>query len=434
MQDSDICRRMREDWDRRAREDAKYYVAFGRRRQDDEEFFASGAELAKGLARELERLPAADHRARRALEIGCGLGRLMLPLAAYFGEIHGVDVSEEMVRLAREKLSGIPHAHVHLTGGADLAAFADDSFDFVCSYAVFQHIPSREVVFSYLREARRVLKPCGIFRFQLNGLPASGGNYDTWSGVRISADEIAVFAREHDFQLLALEGVETQYQWVTLRKRPSGWFAGLRGAAAQSPVRIRRITNAYSSEPAVPARGRFAVASLWIEDLPEDCDLNTLEARVAGRGARLSYLGPARYGLKQLNLELPGGVGSGLQPLDLSWLGQPLAAPAALRVIPPPPMVPRVVTVRDAIDLLAGTRIHTRTVQVNLEETCEPERFEAAVDGRPVLEREIFCADPRPPLYQISFPLPKEVGPGVHQLEMRLGRRRFPPVTIEVLA
>lgn len=433
MQQGDLCRRMREDWDRRAREDAKYYVAFGRRRQDDEEFFASGLDLARGLARELDRLPPGESRARRALEIGCGLGRLMLPLAPYFGEIHGVDVSEEMIRLAREKLRAVPHAHVHLTGGADLGAFGEDSFDFVYSYAVFQHIPSGEIVFRYLREAWRVLKPGGVFRFQVNGLPESRQHYDTWSGVRIPWEQIARFARENDFQLLALEGVQTQYQWVTLRKRARGWFAGLRRSSAKPGAVIRRITSAHGSEPAVPARGRFAVASLWIEDLPEDCDLNTLAARVAGSAARLSYLGPPRHNLQQLNLEMPPGVASGLQPLELAWLGAPITPPATLRVIPPPPLVPRVVSVTDGIDLLAGRRIHTRTVQVSLEETYEPERFEAAIDGRPVQGREIFCADPQPPLYLITFTLPEEVGPGVHQLEMRLGRRRFPPVALEVV-
>ncbi len=434
MLDAEVCRRMREDWDRRAREDAKYYVAFGRRGQDDEEFFATGRELARGLARELERLPPGNPRARRALEIGCGLGRLMLPLADFFGEIHGVDVSEEMVRLAREKLRHIPHAHVHLTDGADLAAFADESFDFVYSYAVFQHIPSREVVMDYWREARRVLKNGGIFRFQVNGLPAAGQNYDTWRGVRISADEIAEFARQHDFQLLALEGVLTQYQWVTWRKRPRGWFANLSRPLAPQPARVRRITNAHSSEPAVPSSGRFAVASLWIEDLPENCDLNTLSVTVAEREGRLSYLGPERLGLRQLNVELPPGISAGFHPVQLRWLREPIAPPATLRVIPPAPAVPRIVSVTDGIDLLAGTQIRTRTVQVNLEEADQPERFEALIDGQPVGEREIFCADPRAPLYQISFRLPEAIGPGAHSLEMRLGRRRFPPVRLEVLA
>ena len=45
--------------------------------------------------------------------------------------------------------------------GSDLALFPADHFDFVYSLFVFQHVPSAEVVFSYLRETVRVLKPGG---------------------------------------------------------------------------------------------------------------------------------------------------------------------------------------------------------------------------------------------------------------------------------
>lgn len=420
---------MREDWNRRACEDAGYYVAFGRRAQQEEEFFASGVELSQGLARELKRLRTP--RPWRALEIGCGLGRLMRPLAAHFAEIHGVDVSDEMVRQAREKLREIPHARVHHTAGADLAAFARDSFEFIYSYAVFQHIPAREVVFSYLREARRVLKPGGVFRFQVNGLPATAARYDTWHGVRISAPEIAAFAREHDLQLLALEGVSTQYLWVTLRKPLEDWRPG---PPAHRQARIRRITNAHSSEPVAPSRGRFASISLWLEGLPEDADLSRLEVRICGAAGQLSYLGPPEAdGLQQLNVGLPEGLSSGLQPVEVSWLGQPIAPAATLRVIPPGPLVPRILSVTDGIDLLSGTRIVSRSVKVGLEEVADPRPFRAAIAGTEVRGLDFFCVDPLPPRYEINFTLPEAIGPGVHQLEMALGARRFAPVTIEVV-
>src|SRR5207245_1462514 len=104
-----------------------------------------------------------------------------------FSEIHGVDVSDEMIRLAAEKLKDVPHAFPTRTDGAGLGLYSDAFFDFVYSYAVFQHIPSRDVVFSYLTEARRVLKPDGILRCQINGLPPTAKQYTTWEGVRISA-------------------------------------------------------------------------------------------------------------------------------------------------------------------------------------------------------------------------------------------------------
>ncbi len=225
--------RMRSDWNRRAREDANYYVAFGRREQDEAEFQATAGGVVRNLDRELRRLADRNHRAAlRALEIGCGPGRLMLPMSRRFGEVHGVDVSEEMIRLARERLRGHSQRLPRVNSGADLARFADDSFDFVYSYAVFQHIPSREVVFSYLREARRVLRPGGLLRCQINGLAETAPLLTTpGSGVRISAGQISGFALAEDMQLLALEGVRTQYMWVTMRKQPAGWHAGLRAAA-----------------------------------------------------------------------------------------------------------------------------------------------------------------------------------------------------------
>ena len=50
MDDPGILERMRADWNERAGEDANYYVAFGRREQDDEEFFATAAELSQRIA------------------------------------------------------------------------------------------------------------------------------------------------------------------------------------------------------------------------------------------------------------------------------------------------------------------------------------------------------------------------------------------------
>src|SRR5580692_4371565 len=267
--EEEVSARMRDDWNARAREDAGYYVAFGRRDQDDAEFFATATDTINGLETELRRIPIAERSGWKALEIGCGPGRLMRPMSRHFVEIHGVDVSDEMIALAREKLRDIPNAHPHATNGATLGQFADNSFEFVYSYAVFQHIPSRDVVFQYLRETQRVLKTGGLARFQFNGLRRNDTQFDTWAGAYFSSSEILEFTRQFDFQVLALDGVGTQYMWTTWRKRPRGWQIAQdiaqeraqesgEGAAEAPVVHIRRITNANSSEPVAPCRGRFA--------------------------------------------------------------------------------------------------------------------------------------------------------------------------------
>ena len=431
--DEALCRRMREDWNERARSDAKYFVAFGRRNQDEDEFFASGLDLALGLTPQFLRLPPRPApRCRRALEIGCGLGRLMRPLSAHVGEIHGVDVSDEMVRGAHERLSALPNAHVHQGSGGDLAGFASESFDFVYSYAVFQHIPSREVIFGYLREAWRVLAPGGVFWFQANGLPGVTEAPDTWHGARVASREIATFARESGMLLMAVEGPATQYMAVTIQKslRPAPQPAG--------PPLIRRIICARDSVPVVPASGRWAFASLWIEGLPADSDLNTLEATVAHARATPESLGPflgppESAGLQRFNIQLPEGIEAGLQPLELLYRGEPIAPPAFVRVIPPGPMVPRLVWLSDAVDRLSAMRIASGTVKAAFEEIPDATQLRATLDGQPVQEFESRCVDPVPPLFEVVFRLPDGIGPGVHRLELGVGSRQFPAVTIEVV-
>lgn len=421
---------MRADWNQRAGEDANYYVAFGRREQDDEEFFSTGSDIVKSLELDLKRFRGRD----AALEIGCGPGRLMRPMSRNFGEIHGVDVSDEMIRLARERLSDTPTAHPHHSSGSDLAMFPDEKFDFVYSYAVFQHIPSREVVFNYLREARRVLKTGGILRCQMNGLPPHAKQYDTWSGVRITEDEVRQFAREHDMQLLVVEQIWTQYMWVTCRKRPAGWTASLAGRpkTARASV-IRRISNALTGEAVAPVRGPLAALSLWVERLPDEADLNHMTVTADGRACRLMYIGqPEKDGIAQVNVALPEGLRTGMVPVEITWLGQPVADPAWVRIMPPGPSVPRVTTIADGISLLSGTRIVTGSVKVTMHEVADAAQFGATVEGLNVLDIESFCADPISQRYEFNFRLPPRVARGPHQVLVTLGKRKFAPLDIEV--
>jgi 2-polyprenyl-3-methyl-5-hydroxy-6-metoxy-1,4-benzoquinol methylase len=88
--------------------DASYYVAFGRRRQSDAEFLAAATGVINDLEVELRRLKAEERGNWRALEIGCGLGRLMRPMSRHFLEIHGAGVSGELIRQARENLHLYP--------------------------------------------------------------------------------------------------------------------------------------------------------------------------------------------------------------------------------------------------------------------------------------------------------------------------------------
>lgn len=413
-----VSARMREDWNARAREDAGFYVAFGRRNSStDAEFFATATDVINGLETELRRVPMAERHGWRALEIGCGPGRLMRPMSRHFGEIHGIDVSDEMIAQARHKLRDIAHAHLHRATGSDLALFPADYFDFVYSYAVFQHIPSADVIYSYFREIVRVLKPGGLARLQIDGRPKFARPSTTWDGVQIGGGEVRRFTAGHGMRLLALTGVDTQYMWTTWQKPPA--------------CSIRHVVNAFTGERVIPASGHLAAANIWIRNLPSACDLNSLTAFVDGIPATGCHVSPAVSGISQLQIVFPAGVRTGLVPVRVEWRGEPLCPDTVVRVIPPGPAVPRLMSVSDGVNL-RSTRIESGIVKAEIEEVPSIHTLSASLDGAPIEQIEAVCADPLASRYEVNFHLPAGVTPGGHVLEIRLGARTLTRTGIEV--
>lgn len=76
-------------------------------------------------------------RHRDALEIGCGIGRLMVPLCSLVRSVVGTDVSSGMVSAATRRLEGFSNASVQMTAGQDLSEFGSGSMDLVYSSTRF---------------------------------------------------------------------------------------------------------------------------------------------------------------------------------------------------------------------------------------------------------------------------------------------------------
>jgi ubiquinone/menaquinone biosynthesis C-methylase UbiE len=94
------------------------------------------------------------------LDLGCGIGRVTRYVAPLCREIWAVDVSETMLRFARERLAGLPNVHFVVGRGTALPELETGSIDFVYSLLTLQHV-EREHAFRLLRELRRVLRDSG---------------------------------------------------------------------------------------------------------------------------------------------------------------------------------------------------------------------------------------------------------------------------------
>jgi SAM-dependent methyltransferase len=426
-QTEDVRDTMRSEWNLRAEEDANYYVAFGRRNQPLEEFFASAADQVRAFETELRRKPASFWAQSRAVEIGCGPGRLLKPLSRHFRELHGLDVSDAMIRRAAANLAGTDNIRLHHAADSSLSQFADASVGFVYSYAVFQHIPSRDVVMGYLREVVRVLAPGGLFVFQINGLPNTDREATTWDGVRVSAEEIIAFARESGMLLLQLNDKDTQYMWVTFQKPETT------PRESTQPVRLAKLRNAFTGDPVIPASGRFAAAAICLEHLPEDADLLSLRARFDGCDAYAFFVSPEMTGngIRELNVMVPPGTRTGLVPLEVTWRGKPLFAPAIARLVLPTARVPRLCALSDGINLLAPNRIESGFGKLVLEEVADPGRVQIEIDNV-ATRTTALCVNPFRERWEFNFFLPLEIGSGEHRVRVSLGGKQIASVPVQV--
>ena len=97
----------------------------------------------------------------RLLEVGCGPAVMTPELLAMGFLVHGVDVSTEMVRRARQRMAGHPLEKrcVFSLGDIERLQFPDSSYDAVLCMGVLEYLPRYSAA---LAEISRVLKPGGV--------------------------------------------------------------------------------------------------------------------------------------------------------------------------------------------------------------------------------------------------------------------------------
>ena len=135
------------DWEQLGRTDPYFAVLsapqyHGRLSADARaEFFRSGEMHVEQLFDIVRARLDPTFAPRRALDFGCGVGRVLIPLAARCGEVTGVDVSPTMLAEARRNCDAAGAPHVRLLPSDDGLSAVEGSFDFVHSYIVLQHVP-----------------------------------------------------------------------------------------------------------------------------------------------------------------------------------------------------------------------------------------------------------------------------------------------------
>jgi SAM-dependent methyltransferase len=105
---------------------------------------------------------------KSALDFACGKGRNVANLLslANWKRADGVDISEENINFCKQNFDK-NKTNWYCNNGFDLSELISDSYDFVMSTIALQHIPVYSIRKNLIKEILRVIKPGGIFSFQM---------------------------------------------------------------------------------------------------------------------------------------------------------------------------------------------------------------------------------------------------------------------------
>lgn len=107
------------------------------------DFFESGVNHVAMLWNELEAVTGKELLPEIAMDYGCGVGRVLVPLAERSGSVVGVDISTGMIEEARKNLDHVGVTKYELKSVDEFMRDDQTVYDFVHSYIVLQHIEPR---------------------------------------------------------------------------------------------------------------------------------------------------------------------------------------------------------------------------------------------------------------------------------------------------
>jgi len=166
---ADDLKRLQKCWDSWGKKDPlwailSYKEKKGRKWMIDE-FFKTGIKEIQSVLKYIKSKGIKLNRGK-ALDFGCGIGRLTQPLAQNFKKAYGVDIAPSMIKLAKKYNKHGKKCEYILNKADNLKIFKGSSIDFIYSHITLQHIKPKYSL-KYIKEFFRILAPNGILLFQI---------------------------------------------------------------------------------------------------------------------------------------------------------------------------------------------------------------------------------------------------------------------------
>lgn len=224
-------------WDERARENALYFVdnELDYEDPDVDAFWRGGEEALQRICSSVGLTPGAQDV---VVDVGCGVGRITRALAARTRDVYGLDVSREMLSLAKQYNAHLTNVQWRHGDGYSLSVFDDGFADGCFSHVVFQHIPDPAITLGYIRDMGRVLAADGWALFVVSTDPQvhrgplprrsrarpwrraapEVGDESAWWGSAVDVAALRAAARDGGLTIEQTLGAGSQFTTVLARK------------------------------------------------------------------------------------------------------------------------------------------------------------------------------------------------------------------------
>lgn len=134
----------------------------------DETFYQWNAPLHKDNEKFAKIFPYHDYSGKKVLEIGCGMGCMIMNWAQHGANVTAVDLNPVAIEYTKKRFSTYNLNGDIQEADAENLPFSDNTFDYIYSWGVLHHTPGTEKA---INEIYRVLKPggsCGVMLYHRN--------------------------------------------------------------------------------------------------------------------------------------------------------------------------------------------------------------------------------------------------------------------------
>lgn len=214
--------RQRKVWSNYATKNYRYYMnphTKNGNNVSEDEFRETGRRGVEEYVQndEVLREAVGDFDNKVILEIGSGAGRMTEFLAEIYKEVYGIDIAENLIHIAQERLKHRDNVTLTVTEGSTIP-LPDNSVDVIFSYLSLQFMPNRETLARYIKEMERVMKKGGVGKIHLR----TGQEPRKWVktyGVSLFPREARRLLEENNFKTIKHQVEESgRNMWLWFQK------------------------------------------------------------------------------------------------------------------------------------------------------------------------------------------------------------------------